>query len=841
MMRRLIARIAQMDSGEIMWRSQTAARNAVDRVRSFVFPPRWRRRDLTGRLAPLRELTAARQALAAGHWDAAHAALSHHFACRPQRFPVAASSRAAVAERIRREFPRAPADAAARASRIVDGRYDLLGYHGLRFDTPGGGAPDWAYDPVHDRRAPHVYWSRVPYLDAACGDHKIIWELNRHQHWLALGRAYWLTDQDSYRNVFLRELASWIDTNPPFVGINWASMLELGLRSISWLWALHFFVEDTSGDAQPWLVDLLLALDRQLRHIERHLSYYFSPNTHLLGEALALYVAGRALPELARSPRYEAVGRKILLDEFAKQVAADGGHCERAAHYHKYTLDFCLFALAVARITDDRAAGAFQEVAGRLAFAARLLADDRGRLPHLGDDDGGSLTPIAGCAADDVRDSLAVAAALVGRADLRIGPPPEEAFWLLAHPRLAAALEESGAAPAAANLGSAALPATGYYVSRSRTGDHLVIDGGPLGYRNAGHAHADLLSVTFVRHGVPLLIDPGTGCYTVDAGWRDRFRSTAFHNTITIDGRPQAVPRGPFHWEQTRDASVRRWRANSGFDYFDGEHDSYRPLTHRRRVLALHDDLLVVADLVGGTGSHAATAHWHIDPRWHVEFRGRRARLMTEGERVDLVTASAAVDALSGDEETGLGWHSPVYGRIEPATTIRISRQAAAPFWLATVFGLDVDNEVADVDLIPVWAEAGLLEQAVAIRVARAASVDHIVIAEPAATSAEPATWRVGEIETDARMLFCRTDLSRQMTRLALVDGSMVRIARRGLHLVLPRPTADLHLDVTGFTPEAAIVHARMSGPVFGARLLVAGQEQPIEMERRVAPRLHHH
>ena len=25
------------------------------------------------------------------------------------------------------------------------------------------------------------------YLDASCGDHKIIWELNRHQHWLVLG------------------------------------------------------------------------------------------------------------------------------------------------------------------------------------------------------------------------------------------------------------------------------------------------------------------------------------------------------------------------------------------------------------------------------------------------------------------------------------------------------------------------------------------------------------------------------------------------------------------------------------------------------------------------------
>jgi hypothetical protein len=32
----------------------------------------------------------------------------------------------------------------------------------------------------------------------SCGDHKVIWELNRHQHWLMLGRAFWLTGEAKY-------------------------------------------------------------------------------------------------------------------------------------------------------------------------------------------------------------------------------------------------------------------------------------------------------------------------------------------------------------------------------------------------------------------------------------------------------------------------------------------------------------------------------------------------------------------------------------------------------------------------------------------------------------------
>src|SRR5205814_1165102 len=164
------------------------------------------------------------------------------------------------------------------------------------------------------------------------------------------------------------------DANPPLMGINWASMLELGLRSISWVWALNFFAED-HADTQPWIVDLLIALDRQLAHVEQNLSYYFSPNTHLLGEALALYVCGQALPELKASRRRAETGRRILIAEIGRQILSDGGHCERSAHYHRYALDFYLLAFVVARLTGDDPAGtAFQGAVGPPAPAALLPA-----------------------------------------------------------------------------------------------------------------------------------------------------------------------------------------------------------------------------------------------------------------------------------------------------------------------------------------------------------------------------------------------------------------------------------------------------------------------------------
>ena len=667
----ILKRLRAMDGAELRFRAAAAMRSRVERARTAIQAPTWRREWL--RLTPDPALASARVALDRHEWHRAHLALAAHFTNRAPRFPLDPRRLRHLGAEIRSRFPHG--NAIERAERVVNGSYDLLGYRDVVTSSP----PDWHLDAVHHRRAPLTFWESVPYLDPSCCDHKITWELNRHQHFLALGRAHTLSGDRRYYREFVSQVTSWIATNPPLLGTNWASMLELAFRCLSWLWALHFFapvaVEDDETQ-EPWIVDLLMALDRQLIHVEQNLSRYFSPNTHLSGEALALYVTGRALPELGASASRVDTGRAVLIEETRRQVRDDGMHAELSAHYHRYSTDFYLLALSIARITGDQALPALERSARQQSRALRLLADDNGRLPLLGDDDGGQLFPICGRPVWDCTDTLATAAVLLEEPSLALADPPEETWWLCP-----GSVELATRVPARPAIPSAALTASGYYVSRNEVGDHLVFDCGPHGFLNGGHAHADALSIVLTIRGVPFLVDPGTATYTMDPERRDRFRSSAMHNTVVVDQRSQSETSGPFHWRSRADAICTAWRATPESDYVAGRHDGYGPVRHDREVLAVHGTGWIIVDRLTGGNRIDAAAMWHIHPAWVLdELTDRTARFKAGDALAVTLTTSVPLERVT---DLSLNEYSPEYGRVVIGTCLRSRATGPVPLTLA--------------------------------------------------------------------------------------------------------------------------------------------------------------
>ncbi len=833
----LLNRLRRMTPREVSWRARAAARTAGDRLAVRLRPRGWDRGDIGKALADGVVDKPLRAAIAAGQWDTVHDGLAQRIRARPSRFALDPASATDVRAEVLRRWPTAATQAATRADTILAGRYDLLGYRALTFRGPEG-AVDWHLDPVHNRRAPQVFWADVPYLDPAIGDHKIIWELNRHQDWLQLGRALWLTRDARYARRIVAELDGWLAANPPLVGINWASMLEIGLRAISWTWGLHFLLADLSGLGtrdprspipESWLVDMLVALDRQLMHVEQNLSVYFSPNTHLTGEALALYVVGIALPELAASPRWVETGRRILLEEIDRQIHVDGGHAERSTHYQRYTLDFYLMALLTAqRGRDTDAVRRFADAATRLAEFTRTVADDAGRLPLIGDDDGGMLWPFAGRECQDVRDSLALAAVLLDRPDLAPWGGQEESLWIMGASGCDGATvrrcdgadvrpcDSADVRRGDSVMASRALKDTGYVVLRDASGGHAVFDAGRHGYQNGGHAHADALAITLTLGGRPLLVDPGTSTYTMDPRLRDRLRSSMSHNTVTVDGRSQAIPRGPFHWQTRADASLHASLLHAGFDWVEASHDGYAPVRHRRTLLRATDSGWLVVDEILGEGDHDASAHWQFDPGWILrsDAPGRLRATHVEGDEAWLLHDAGDARLVHGDEKSGLGWYAPTYGTLIPTWTARVAHQAAAPFAMVTwIGGTGVSGEPPSMERVAPTCDASVPAIGARVVAGRRTAVFLVRPGEP--PSQDRRGCGILDYQSDARVLHYQEEHGR-LTRLDLIDATHAVARRDGWISIDSDAMTDLHatvqdgvLDLETSRPPA---HLRVQG-----------------------------
>src|SRR5262249_42778858 len=122
-------------------------------------------------------------------------------------FP-ALSQRAAIVAAMDRRFPEERSALISKADSACCGRFDLIGFSALSFGEP----IDWRLEPLSGRRTGLVHWSRIDYLDPqVAGDKKITWELNRHQHFVTLGQAYWMTGDEGYAVAFADQITSWMD------------------------------------------------------------------------------------------------------------------------------------------------------------------------------------------------------------------------------------------------------------------------------------------------------------------------------------------------------------------------------------------------------------------------------------------------------------------------------------------------------------------------------------------------------------------------------------------------------------------------------------------------------
>jgi uncharacterized heparinase superfamily protein len=361
-----------------------------------------------------------------------------------------------------------------------------------------------------------------------------LWIISLHYHsWLyKLGTlALQHNDQTSplARDLFTAYLDSWLQN---------ADLQAPGSRALAWnayacstrlsWWARLLWQPSALTLFSTQRRDALAAsIWKQARFIETNLEYDLRAN-HLLRDFVGLAYAGRLL-EGPDAARWREKGSRLGIQQVAEQVLPDGGHFERSPMYHLHVMEDVLALACLAQTPEQRTH--LRSVWVKMAHALQRMVHPDGLVTLLNDAAfNGSETPSEALHAG-LR-SLSASPELKPLAPIEVLPD----FGLI---RLQSPLPLVSA-PVSGPSSHSPLPLVSAPVSGPSPQPPtwtVFFDVGPIGVDyQPGHAHADTLTLEASYLGQRLLIDPGTLSY--DRGpARTYDRSTASHNTLTIDGK----------------------------------------------------------------------------------------------------------------------------------------------------------------------------------------------------------------------------------------------------------------------------------------------------------------
>jgi hypothetical protein len=536
-------------------------------------------------------------------------------------------------------------------------------HHALGFPwTWRPGREAWHGAPDTGRIWPERFANRIDYRPGnPTGDARVMWEPNRLQQLVALAllAKFHPAEACAAARLLKLQLLSWREANPPRLGVNYASAMECALRILSVCVASDLARPHLLGDAEYWRAVAALVLDHAAFTYAR-LSLYSSLGNHTVAECTGLFVAALLFPEAAAAAAWERRAKEVLAQAARRVVMPDGGCAEQALHYHAQVLDHLEIAVRVG----THFGRAMEELEAIGSAGSRFLAQfraGRDRLPRIGDDDEGhALSPY-------------FASSWCAAADHAASPPTNAAVTLWS--------------------------AGGYTLVRSAADRaELVFDHGPLGMPpNFGHGHADALALELRLAGEPVLVDPGTFGYGGEARWRSYFRSTAAHNTVTVDGRSQAKEAGPFLWAdgyrcELLHLAVEPDRAA----ILVARHDGYAGLgVSHIRAVKIAPGFLLVLDRLEGDGVHELCLRWHFAG----PLSAAGGEFVPDGiAGFRCIAAGGSARILAGCEAPPAGWRSRRYGAKEPIGTLEMRREGALPHAFVTGFALPSGLGAKDLD-----------------------------------------------------------------------------------------------------------------------------------------------
>lgn len=447
------------------------------------------------------------------------------------------------------------------------------------------------------------------------GDIRTNWELNRHFQFSALAKNYYLTGDCQHLDELKNLFNHWNDHNLFLHGVEWTSAMELAIRVNSWVYT-YAFLKKAFEKYQKKDQELLCRINQGVlvmtNYIIHHRARFSSANNHLIVEMYAVGLVGI----ICSYNPWEKLAIKILTEELPRQNYCDGVNKEMSLHYQSFIMEaYGLLLLLMEKNHIDRPV----VWSKYLVPMSEFLADSCGSFGEtvvFGDNDEGKLLDLLGQPMNHYRYVLDLMSCLLEKRYSNLEQCHENLFWIIPdkvihtsrkkehyYPKLICCYKEGG-----------------YTFLRSKDKRILIgMDHAELGYGPiAAHGHADALSFQMFMDGIPIFVDPGTYNYHVTPGDRDRFRSSACHNTLTVNGENQAEMLGPFLWGK-RPATKLTEIKDEDDKITLSLQTEYSSLWHKRTISFNYIDALEIYDTVKASKEqHELSQSFMLNPEANI-------------------------------------------------------------------------------------------------------------------------------------------------------------------------------------------------------------------------------
>jgi len=522
---------------------------------------------------------------------------------------------------------------------------------------------DWQLDFKSGYRWSTKTWYRdIKYGHVRGVDIKVPWELARMQH-LPQMAIYALAFPEYKKKLiseFKNQILGFISINPPRLGVNWTCAMDVAIRVVNWLVAYNIicqidneqeildeeFKQVFTSSAYEHGIHILSNLEWSQELTSNH---YLSDITGLL--ILAVFTE----KTFKEAEEWKEFAIRELKKEMFKQVYPDGIDFEASTCYHRLVLELFFYStfFAVQSVkpeienekrdtlsSEDDYKTIAEEIFG-VKYATRLykmfdavlyLLKPNGRMPQIGDNDNGQFIKLYPREVLDMRYLLALGAVFFKEPKWKIKEFFESdediAEVRILYGKKGVEIWNSLEWNSLKNINSKAFTDSGWYVMRNDK-DYCIISCGPNGQNGkGGHCHNDKLSFELCINGKDIIVDPGTYVYTSLPEWRNKFRSTACHNTVIIDEKEQNrfAENNLFFTENDSIIEIEKWKTFEEYDILEVVYNKQKrikdSITHCRQfIFNKKEKQLEIVDIFKGEGEHRLEWNLILSPNFEGDLK----------------------------------------------------------------------------------------------------------------------------------------------------------------------------------------------------------------------------